>query len=59
MTENKKIKNQLGLFKAMTNALGFSRTGTAITDRLNRALWSLKDTLDITGDVISLKVNKD
>ena len=44
-----------GLFKLLTQHLGFSRMGDAILARLEEALKLLKSELEINGDVISLK----
>jgi superfamily I DNA and/or RNA helicase len=54
MQQNKKAE-KLGLYKAISGELGFSRTGSAISGRLDMALRSLGDSLDIQGDIVSLK----
>ena len=44
-----------GLFKLITQLLGFSRMGDAINDRLESALFLLADETDTDGGMISLK----
>lgn len=44
-----------GLFKLITQLLGFSRVGDAITERLENALQLLSKEIEINGGMISLK----
>ncbi len=44
-----------GLFKLLAEQLGFSRIGDAITARLEQALKLLDDTVEVSGETLSLK----
>ena len=44
-----------GLFKLITQLLGFSRVGDAITERLENALQLLSKEIEINGGMISMK----
>lgn len=44
-----------GLFRLLVQQLGFSRMGEAISKRLEDALSSISNDIEINGDIVSLK----
>ena len=46
---------KMGLFRLLTQQLGFSRMGDAILTKLESALKLLKNEIEIDGDMLSLK----
>jgi hypothetical protein len=45
----------MGLFRLLTQQLGFSRMGDAILTKLENALKLLKNEIEVDGDMISLR----